>query len=109
MNRKRNSAEILGVLALGVVLGVAGFGARSGNPLVYDESGQSLESLFAGVIPDLAAKDSILENAARVRDKSVPCSPAPDLVQHLASWITPPSVAAYNCSGSSCSGHHMYA
>lgn len=48
---------VSGILAVALVAAVS-FDGRGSSCLVYDESGNELESLFAGVSPDLGAMSS---------------------------------------------------
>ena len=104
---KETVVIIAGMLALVLVLVFKTTGERSVTRF-YDDSGQTLESLFYGIVPDWDAWDSVLHDGASSRGSSIRCQDSFELVRHLSSWINPPSVAASSCGSSVCSGHYMY-
>jgi len=102
------SAVVSGAIAIALLVASVATEVPPTGPLANDEFGKPLESLFVGMDPDPIAKDAILENGALARDSSVPCRQTSEIASHLASWISPPSVAAYGCPGGGCSGHYQY-
>lgn len=96
---------VSGMLACALLVAIA---LRHGSPPpVYDESGERLESLFAGIAPDAEVKEAVLRDGASSGGSLAPCQSTSPLVRHLAGWINPPVASAYSCSAG-CGGHHMY-
>lgn len=96
---------VSGILAIALIAAIA-VDRLSPQPLIYDESGNELESLFVGAAPDSGAVDAILEDGALAGGSSAPCQDASAMMRHFSSWISPPSVSASGCGGS-CTGHYQ--
>lgn len=96
---------VAGTLAITLitVIAVEGLGRQ---PAICDESGNGLESLFVGAIPDSDAANAILADGALARGSSAPCRNEPAVIRHILSWISAPSVLASGC-GAGCSGHYQ--
>ena len=92
-------------------------GQAAASRVLYDESGNRLESLFVGVPRSLEAKGSLLAEGALEGGTSRNCAPrSPNrgslldgVESSLSDWFSPLSAfASGHCSGSGCIGHWMY-
>lgn len=95
---------VSGVVAVAIIAVVC-FDGQGLSDLVYDESGNELDSLFVGVSPDLSAMDALIDDGALARS-AVHYPNESAIMRHLSSWISPPSVSATGCGGS-CTGHYQ--
>lgn len=74
--------------------------------LIVTEFGQPLPSLFAGIMPDPAAREVGLTVTERGDCASQPQGEQ-SIARQFLNWINPPSVLASSCAESECGGHYM--
>lgn len=91
------------VIALIAAFAVDGLGLQ---PVICDESGNELASLFVGAAADSGAVDAILGDGALARGSPTPCQNESAVIRHFLSWISPPPVSASGC-GAGCTGHYQ--